>query len=114
MGQEQRRFARVTQQLPAQCRSYGSLSSTWRNVMTADLSAVGVRFMGDELLDLESSVEFQLLLSTFHEPLVVRGRVVRSQMLPTGQVESAIDFMDMIPEQQERIDQMVRFLLGKA
>ena len=113
MGQEQRRFARVTQQLPAQCRSYGSLSSTWRRVVTADFSAAGVRFVGEELLDLESSVEFQLMLPGFHDPLVVRGRVVRSQLLPSGQVESAIDFMDATPEEQERIDQMVQFLLKK-
>jgi hypothetical protein len=114
MGQEQRRFARVSQQLSAQCRPYGSLASTWRHVVTVDFSAVGTKFISDELLEPEAMVEFQLLLPGFHEPLVLRGRVIRSQPLPAGQMESAIEFMDVTPEAQERIDQMVRFLLGKG
>lgn len=110
MGVEQRRFQRIPESFRLQCRRLGSLAETWRRVATLDLSAVGASFDTEELYDPSDTLDIRIDLPNFRVPLLLHGRVVRSRPRPGGAMECAVEFVDMTPEQQGAIDELVQFL----
>jgi len=110
MGKEQRQFQRIPESFNVTCRRSGALTETWRHVATKDLSAGGISFESELFYELADALEIQVALPGFHEPLVLRGRIVREQPLPSGVVDYAVAFMDVTPDQQLAIDEMVKFL----
>lgn len=110
MGSEQRRFPRITQSLDARYRTAGGFSESWQSVRTVDLSATGMRVRSEQLLELMVTLELRLQVPGLRQPMEVRGQVVRSQMLPSGVTEAGIDFLEMSLEQQQQVDELVRFL----
>ncbi|MBI4342516.1 MAG: PilZ domain-containing protein [Candidatus Omnitrophica bacterium] len=113
MGEERRRFPRVPQSFAAQCRSLGGLSESWRAVRTVDLSAVGMRVRSDEPFEFWTTLEIRIQVPSLREPLDLRGRVVWSRTPPSGMTEMGIEFVDLGPEQQEQIDELVQFLTDR-
>ena len=110
MGEEQRRFDRVPEMFSARCRPAGSLEEPWRSVATVDLSAGGISLQSESLFDIGDELEIELQLPGVLEELVLRGRVVRSKPGTSGVVDVAVEFMDVMPDQQAHIDQLVQFL----
>lgn len=114
MGEEQRQFQRIPESFNIQCRPFGALSETWRGVVTMDLSAGGIRFRSEAWYELSDMLELQIQLPTSRVPLVFRGRVVRSRRLPSGNAECGIEFVDLTPDQQIELDELVQFLKKRA
>ncbi len=110
MGQDQRRFARVPESFSIQCRRRGAFSEGWRNVRTTDLSAGGIGFEGTELYEEQETQDIRITLPSFRVPLVLLGNVVRSRSQPGGMVDCAVEFIDVTPDQQCEIDELVAFL----
>ncbi len=107
---ERRRFSRVQQPLDAQFRLYGELTSSWRSARTLNISANGLRFRSEDTLAPGTAIEIQIPLPGMREPLVVRGMVAWAQMQASGVTESGVEFMELSPDTQAQIDELVRFL----
>lgn len=112
-GAERRRFSRVPLSLTVQCRPFGGFAELWQTVQALDLSAVGMRVRSEEPFGFWTTLETRIQIPSLREPLEVRGRVVWSQTPPTGLMEMGIEFIDVSPEQQEQIDELVQFLKGR-
>ena len=110
MGKEQRRFQRISESFEVRCRHLGALSEPWHIVVTVDVGAGGLSFQSEELYELSDMLEIQIRLPSVQAPLVLHGRVVRSGALPSGVTECAIEFVDVTPDQQVEIDELVQFL----
>ena len=111
MAQERRRFARASQPFDAHYRLYGELTESWRTIQTLNISAVGMRFRSADLLELNARLEIEITLPCLREPLTVRGRVIWSQTMGSGVTENGAEFFDVTPEQEEQIDDLVKFLM---
>jgi c-di-GMP-binding flagellar brake protein YcgR len=111
---EQRRFSRVSQTLPVQYRPAGSLADIWRNGTLANISAVGIRLVTPEPLEVSEIVALELALPGAKESLSVRARVVWQQARGSGVTEHGLEFLDVSPEQQAAIDAFVEFLNRRA
>ena len=108
-SKEQRRFDRIPESFDVRCRHYGALSEAWRRVFTIDVSAGGIAFQTDELVQEGQGFEIQISLPSFRAPLYIRGEVVRCRPV-AGAMECAVEFVNVSPDQQAAIDQLVQFL----
>ena len=114
MGEKERRdFGRVPVPFDIRYRIYGELGESWHDLTTINISAGGMRFRTEELLDIGTPLEVQIGLPGSPAPLIVQGKVVWGQALGAGVNEHGVQFMDMTPEQHEHIDGLVRFLMKK-
>lgn len=110
MGEEQRQFYRVPAEFQVQCRQRGALASPWQSVSTTDLSAGGISFQSEILLEVQAPLDIQITLPSFKAPLVLRGTLVRVQSLPSGVSDCAARFEGVTPDQQQQVDELVWFL----
>jgi hypothetical protein len=110
MGAERRRFDRVTQPFGARYRRYGDLAGGWRQIKTLNISASGLRFRDDDVLEQMTVLEVEIPLATSVAPLVLRGQVVWREGLASGVNEYGVEFIEMNPEQTLQIDTLVQFL----
>ena len=110
-GKERRRFPRIDQPFEARYRVLGDPDgAAWRAVTAVNLSASGIRFRGEESIDEGTTLDLDIHVPTFPQPLVLRGIVVWSAMQASGVVETGVDFMDLGTMQQAQVDQFVQFL----
>jgi len=110
MAMDQRRFERTPAAFTVQCRRRGTLVELWEEVVTVDVSAGGIRVESAQLYDEAEEMELRLHLPGAHLPVALRGRVVRSRPLPSGASDCAVQFIDVTPDQQAAIDEVVQFL----
>lgn len=110
MESERRRFPRVTQTVDARYRISGGFGESWRMLRVLDLSAVGMRAQCEEPMEMMTDLEIRIQFPGLRQPMEIHGQVVRSTALPSGVAEAGIDFLDMNPEQQLLLDELVRFL----
>jgi len=111
---ERRDFGRVPVPFSVRYRIYGELGESWHGITTINISAGGMRFRADDLLEVGSQLEIEIALPGSPAPLIVQGKVVWSQSLGVGASENGVQFMAMTPEQHEHIDSLVRFLMKTA
>ena len=112
MGEERRDFSRTPVPFDIRYHIYGELGESWRTMTTLNISAGGMRFRSDDVIEAGTQLEVQIALPS--APLIVRGRVVWSRLLGSGVSENGVQFTDVTPEQLERIDELVRFLMKKS
>ena len=112
MATERRRFSRASQPFGARCRLYGDLMESWKTIRTVNISAVGMRFRSAMLFDPGAKLEIEIDLPALHEPLVLHAQVVWSETIASSVTENGIEFIDLAPELEERIDDLVKFLVG--
>jgi c-di-GMP-binding flagellar brake protein YcgR len=110
MGIDRRRFYRIPQSFDVQYRAFGALEESWCVTRTVNLSAVGIRFRSGDLLEPGTMLEMQITLPTAQTQLALCGSVIWSQMQASGVAETGVDFLNVTPEQQLQIDQVVQFL----
>ena len=110
MGSEQRRFDRVKASFKVAGRRAGALSETWRRVAAIDFSAGGLSFESEELFEAGEPMEFEIALPSLRMPLHLRAQMVRSEVLAPGRYGCAAEFVDVTPDQQAAIDELVQFL----
>ena len=114
MEAAQRGFMRVPLPFRASCRHYGALEETWHQVALLDLSAGGMSFTGEDLFEPDSSLEIKIQLPTDPGPLLLHGALRRRKALATNVVEYGVEFVQLTPDQQVKIDQLVQFLRKRS
>ena len=114
MARERRQFSRVPQLFDVQYRLTGTLGESWRETKTSNVSAGGIRFRSEETLELGDSLEIRIELPGMRERLVLNGRVIWNQLQASGVMEHGVQFLDLKPEQQLQIDNLVQFLKKSA
>ena len=110
MGRERRQFPRVPHPFDVRYRPAGTFGATWQLAQTVNLSAGGLRFCTEDMFELGDLLETQIELPGMHAPLVLQGRVIWKQLLAAGVLEYGVEFLDVGPDQQVQIDQLVAFL----
>ncbi len=110
MGDEQRGFVRIPLPFQAFCRHYGALAETWHPVALLDLSAGGMSFTSEDLFEPDCSLEIKIQLPADAASLILRGILRRVKSRSTNFVEYGMEFSEVTPGQQAKIDELVRFL----
>ena len=113
MTQNRRRFERLPGSFQVTCRRSGTIAEAWRPVATLNISAGGILFESEEPCEVADVLEIQIHLMSFKAPLVVKGQVVRVSPLPSGLMQCGAEFMDVTPDRQVEIDEIVQFLKQK-
>ena len=113
MRKERRQFRRVHHEIAVRYHTYG-WGESWKTATLLNLSAGGIRFRSDELLEPGSQIELQIALPNAAGVLTVHGRVIWSQSVAAQVHEHGVEFAEATPEQQERLDELVRFLFKAA
>ena len=110
MGDERREFGRISQAFEVRYRVYGEFGETWTNAMSVNLSAGGMRIQSREPIVEGARVEIDVNLPHVGGRLILRGRIVWTQLKAVGVVEHGLIFEDVSPEQAASVDSLVRFL----
>jgi c-di-GMP-binding flagellar brake protein YcgR len=109
MTRERREYPRVSQPLTVKYRIQGSLDTLWHEATTVNVSAIGMRMRGSELLEPDAAIEVALEVPGFKEVLRLRCRVIWAQLQASQVIESGVEFEPMKPEQETKLDQLLRF-----
>ena len=110
---EQRRYPRIPLAFNAQYRLYGQLGQAWHTVRVVDVSAVGIRFESQDVLEVMEAVELELFLPGLRQPLIVRGAVIWTHVTPSGTTESGVEFQHVESTQQAQLDELVQFVMKR-
>jgi len=110
MTRERRQFHRVPETFHSKCRRSGELGEIWVEVQTVNIGAGGLRFISNEGFDTGDQLQFQLNLPAGGGELTLTAEVVWGKTLSPGVVESGAQFVELTPDQQWKIDQLVAFL----
>ena len=113
MGEEQRRFIRVTNRLPSMFKII--TTGKVRRALTKDISAGGVCFITEELLEPGTALEVELKLPDREAPIIFLGEVTWSR--PIGpppksyqnpNSEAGIKFVSIDPKDRALIMQYAK------
>ena len=107
---ERRSFHRIPQPIPTRYRVSGGLGSSWVSGTLVNISASGLRFRAQELLEKGALVEFEAQVPGLREVLNVKGRVIWTSYQASGVAEMGVQFSDVTLRQQYQIDNFVSFL----
>ena len=108
MGQEQRRFDRTPQPFQVRCRRINEPLHAWDLALTHDLSAAGMRIQSSEPFDIGTILDVQIELPNLPGSAHLQGRVVWGRTSAVR--EYGIEFVEITPDQQALIDELVQFL----
>ena len=87
------------------------MSVFWHEVTMVNIGAGGVRFRGEEELSPGTDLDMRMQLSGSGQPLEVSSRVVWSALLSPGAFETGVEFLDLQPEQQAAVYDIVAFFM---
>ena|SRR3989338_929015 len=113
MGEEQRRFIRVTGRLVAVVTIVKTKKV--RRALTKDISAGGICFVTEEILELGTALEVELKLPDREAPIIFLGEVAWSRPIgpkpksyqdPTA--ETGVKFVSIDPKERELIMQYAK------
>ena len=111
---ERRHFHRAPQPIEAKYRVSGNLGSSWATGTLVNISAGGMRFRAEELIEKSSLVEVEAKVPGLREVLAVKGMVVWSSLQASGVAEMGVAFSEVTLQQQYQIDNLVSFLRSSA
>jgi hypothetical protein len=107
MGQDQRRFDRILQPFEVKCRRANEPLKPWITTLTRDLSAAGMCVQGSERFEVGALLDVHIELPGVPGVLHLQGRVVWQKGTA---VEYGVEFIQITPDQQAQIDELVQFL----
>lgn len=110
MTKERRSFPRVPQPFEARYRLTDEMGASWHAMTLVNISAGGVRFRTDQLIEQDTPLQIQVQLPGMREALVVSGHAVWSTLQASGVMEIGVEFLNVTPDQQLQIDNVVQFL----
>ncbi len=111
MGESnQRQFDRAGMEVWMQFRTFGTLSEIWHLGTILDLSAGGLRFDTEELLEDETQLEFQVYLPVRKNPYQFAGKLLWAKPGQSGHTEYGVEFVRVSDRQRIDMDQLVEFL----
>ena len=108
MTAEQRQFDRVPHSVPLYWRRLDDRTGRWIEALTLNVSASGMVLQSRTLFEVGTMLELRIALSDTSDPLFLRGRVVWHK--PGGLIQHGVAFVDVTPDQQASIDELVQFL----
>lgn len=111
---ERRHFHRIPQPIEAKYRVCGHLGTSWAVGTLVNISAGGMRFRAEELLEKGALVEIEAKVPGLREVLAVKGMVVWSSLQASGVAEMGVEFSGVTEQQQHQIDNFVNFLRSSA
>ncbi len=111
-GPERRKDPRANVWLPVRYRLLPESRVLWDNGTVTDFSAGGLRLLCDRRIEPESQVEFELNPTKRERAYVLRGTVMWVKPSAAG-CECGVMFIDVSPDQQFELDEIVQFLLRK-
>lgn len=111
---ERRSFHRAIQPIEAKYRVQGNFSTTWAVGALVNISAGGMRFRAEELLDKNVLIEVEAKIPGAREVLTVKGMVIWSSLQASGVAEMGVQFSELTHQQQFHIDNLVNFLRSNA
>ena len=76
-----------------------------------DLNASGLQFSGELSLESGTRIEVHLQLPNRTKPYQFQGEIVWMRPAHSGLTEYGVQFVDVTPDQQFEIDDLVRFLM---
>ncbi len=114
MGAERRQYGRVLVPFDAKYRLYGDLTTAWRTIRTVNISAGGMRFRSADLMEEGAVLDVQMALPAAAATLTIRARVVWSQSMGSSVTENGAEFLDVLPDEQTKIDDLVAFLTKRS
>lgn len=107
---ERRQFHRIPQPIEARYRVSGDLGLAWAKGNLVNISASGLRFRAEELLEKGAMVEIEAKMPGLKEVLALKGMVVWSSLQASGVAEMGVEFSEVSVQQQYQIDSLVSFL----
>jgi len=107
---DRREFHRAGFHVAIAYKRIGALLETWQNGTMTDVSAGGLRFTTDDPIDQGAQLEFKLVLPIRKDAYILDGLVVSEQPADGGSVEYGVAFLDLEPDRQAEVDELVRFL----
>lgn len=110
-GSERRRDPRALWPTAITYRLLDIPDDLWRSATVGNLSAGGARLRTAQILKLGTRVELEVTLPDRAEPYRIRGEVVWVKASPKGVHEYGLSFIEVTPERQFDIDQLVQFLM---
>lgn len=110
MSQERRGGTRAPCIFPVRCR-LAQADAPWRDVQTVNVSAGGLRYLGQESFETGTVLEVQVIRPYDGEVVPVRGTVVWTTSPAAGVVETGVQFEPLTPAQRQRIEELVQRLM---
>ena len=112
MSDEERRGApRINRRFMVKYRKPGE--TAWMMSPIKDMSATGIRFIGETTYQKNTVLELQLFLPTSTEPIGLSGVVKWEHGSAYTMGEHGIEFADLTPDQRERLKVATAFFLKK-
>ena len=114
MKEERRRAPRIDRRLMMRYRSPASGKTQWMVSPLRDISAMGIRFIGDTGFPVGTVLEVQMQLPMTTKPLTVMARVVWLRGGTGGKMaEHGVEFIDLTPPARQQIAQATEFFLRR-
>ena len=110
MTRERRRYPRIEQLFEVRYRFAGELGASWGTASLINLGAGGMRIRNAEAIAPETLLDVEIRLPTHQTVLVLQGRVVWDRLQAAEVLEHGIEFIELKPDQQAQIDDLVQFL----
>ncbi len=112
-GSERRRDPRVALPTSIQYRLLDVPNDLWRGAVATNISAGGLRVRIAQALKPSARVELEIPLPDRQEPHHFLAEVMWAKGLPRGGNEYGLAFIEVTPERQFQIDQIVHFLIRR-
>ncbi len=109
MPADRRKHARVQESFSATCRRPGA-REPWQNIKVINLSADGLRCIGELPYETLTPLEFQMTLPLTEERLEIIGTVVWMRAPAAGLCELGVRLQPVSEAQEVQIDQIVDFM----
>jgi hypothetical protein len=107
---ERRRSTRTRKTREVSYREVDRQSVGWRPANIVNLSVHGMQFKSSELLKSGETIEMRLPSADTDEAIVLRGRVVWSQIAPQESARYGVEFTAPAPGQADRFEAFVRWV----
>lgn len=106
-----REFPRAKVSTALKYREVNELGTNVHPGVLTDLNAGGLQFTGERRIESGARLELHLKLLSQSQPYRITGEIVWVRDARSGLTEYGVQFIDVTPDQQFEIDELVRFLM---
>ena len=110
-GNDRREFHRAKVPTSIEYRIVEEQGVGFHQGILTDLNAGGLQFAGELSVELRTRLELRLQLPSRTKPYQFQGEVVWARPAHSSLTEYGVQFVDVTPDQQFEIDDLVRFLI---
>ncbi len=112
---EHRRAPRIKRQFLVSFRAPEGGAPRWDTVPSRDMSALGVRFLGEQPLKVGAALELEVRLPSSQRLVPMKGEVVWKQPSACGPLwEYGVFFTALDPGAEQQLQETVAFFLTRS